>query len=277
MDTQEFEQKRLRSYARHFLSLDGLIYLPENRAETERVFCVSGFVVSVRSEWFFITAGHVFDEVKEAREQGQVIENWSFDCSNSIDAKDNYPTYFDLDSAGPIFRYNPQSGFDYAFIRIRAFSLTRRNLEANGLTALSEQAWRQWLAFDYDEYFLLGIPRESVAYNRAMGIVEKVLVVAPMDRLEPEELPDDIPPKEGLFFARLHDIPDDAVNCPQSIKGMSGGPIFGLKHEEDDSRYWAIAIQSWWEKDSGIIRACYLRILCDALDKWLQKTEEVEN
>lgn len=62
---QEFEERRLRSYARHFTSLDGLIYDPQNRAQTERVFCISGFVVSVLAQWFFVAAGHVFREIKK--------------------------------------------------------------------------------------------------------------------------------------------------------------------------------------------------------------------
>jgi len=48
MDTQEqeFEERRLRSYARHFASLDGLIYDPQNRANGTGVlhfwFCSVG-------------------------------------------------------------------------------------------------------------------------------------------------------------------------------------------------------------------------------------------
>ncbi len=47
---------------------------------------------------------------------------------------------------------------------------------------------------------------------------------------------------------------------------MSGGPIFGLKHNEADSKYRVVAIQRWWKEEHRVISACYLRILCEWLE-----------
>lgn len=269
MDTpeQEFEARRFRSYARHFASLNGLIYDPQNRAQMERVFCIFRFVVSVLGQWFFVTIGHVFRKIEEAKQQGQVIEGWALDCSYSADAKDQFDTPFDLEGAEPKPEFSEESGLDYAFVPLRP--LIHLNLKANGLTALDDQAWRRNLPTGFDEYFLLGIPAEFVSYDPKNGVINKVMVIAPMDKLK--DIPEDIAHKKDLFFAQLHEIPEDAINVPTSIQGMSGGPIFGLKHGKNGPRYWAVAIQSWWEPQSRVIRACYLRDLCESLEKRLQQ------
>ena len=263
MESPELDRKRLKFYARHFASLEGVTYMPERRAETERAFCISGFVVSISELWFFITAGHVLDEVREVERNGQIIEGWALDCSYSMDAKDSYSTPFDLNGAAPQYVHEEQSGLDYAFIHLRP--LVRWNLEANGLTALDERAWRTNLPDEFDEYILLGIAAEFVSYDAKAGTVEKVLNVAPLDKLN--KVPEGAPLKEGLFYARIHDVPDGVENIPQSIVGMSGGPILGIRHSEVDTRYWVVAVQSWWDKNTRTVRACYVKALCESIER----------
>ncbi len=57
----------------------------------------------------------------------------------------------------------------------------------------------------------------------------------------------------------------------KSIKGMSGGPIFGLKKRDDGQYlYWAVALQSWWDPETRTTYGCPLpifgRILIDYLN-----------
>ena len=266
MNLDELDLKRLKHYAQHFVSLNATIYHPDNRAETERIFSCSAFVVSVKDTWFLITAGHVLKEIQTAKEQGQQIQGWFLDNSMSDRATDNHATYFAFDRAEKFFYFDEEEGYDYAFIELDY--LTRLNLEI-GITALSEQAWRQSLPSKFDEYFLLGVPDESVEQDLNSASVTKTLVSAPLDKLGSEELANiasNIPLKDGLFYGQLHPVPEGAKNIPQSIVGMSGGPIFGLKHFDENSRYWVIAIQSWWNRESRIIRACYVRVLCEWLE-----------
>lgn len=52
----------------------------------------------------------------------------------------------------------------------------------------------------------------------------------------------------------------------EDMKGMSGGPIFGFKHQEGKGlRYWLIAAQSSWHPSRRITIGCFVRELAGAI------------
>ena len=56
----------------------------------------------------------------------------------------------------------------------------------------------------------------------------------------------------------------------ESIKGMSGGPIFGFYREGPDVKYLLEALQSEWDKVS-IVYACPIKTMMTVLEKRLQE------
>jgi len=64
-----------------------------------------------------------------------------------------------------------------------------------------------------------------------------------------------------LFYGRVW--LDDEL---QSIKGMSGGPIFAFQKDGNGlQRYWLIALQSRWLNQSHYIAACQVAALGEAI------------
>jgi hypothetical protein len=75
---------------------------------------------------------------------------------------------------------------------------------------------------------------------------------------KPERFQDQTDP---MFYGVVQ--PDDQV---QSIKGMSGGPILGLKMNDDGSaRYWFIAVQSGWYPSDRVVCATRLAAVREIL------------
>jgi hypothetical protein len=52
-----------------------------------------------------------------------------------------------------------------------------------------------------------------------------------------------------------------------TIKGMSGGPIFGF--DQECSRYWIVAIQSSWLPERKITFGCPIRVFATIVEKML--------
>jgi hypothetical protein len=50
----------------------------------------------------------------------------------------------------------------------------------------------------------------------------------------------------------------------KSIKGMSGGPVFGFRRGKDGTlKNWVIAVQSWWDADLRIAYSTRIREILD--------------
>ena len=115
-----------------------------------------------------------------------------------------------------------------------------------------------------DSYKLIGVPSELVKVDpESLRIKPMVYHVYPIDSESSGFDETDVP----LFYGRV-----ELGNMADSIKGVSGGPIFAFQStEENNLRYWLVAIQSRWRNVSHNIAASLTRPLCDAIEKWLQE------
>jgi hypothetical protein len=57
---------------------------------------------------------------------------------------------------------------------------------------------------------------------------------------------------------------------------MSGGPIFGLKFEGEQTKYWIVAIQSSWLSDERIVFGCPLPIFASMMVEWAKQENAQE-
>ncbi|WP_442580324.1 hypothetical protein ACSBOB_33590 [Mesorhizobium sp. ASY16-5R] len=55
-----------------------------------------------------------------------------------------------------------------------------------------------------------------------------------------------------------------------NMVGMSGGPVFGFAGNEKELRYWIVALQSAWLKDTRTTFACPVPVFAPLLTEWVR-------
>jgi hypothetical protein len=273
------EARKLVTYlSRHLVCL-AINYIrldPQGRDVGETKFAAySGFVVLFHDSWLLITAGHVLEEELDDNVRDRQIR-----IVNSILAgyfgpnpKDFNPTYFDYEDTPKFYIDDRRFGLDLGLLYLRPYPV--QHLSATGVVPVSEENWlhQHKVAFDY--YGLLGFPSHLVNSSRRQGEFgdEIVGLVQPtfvwVEKLN--EIPEKVEHSElPWFVGQIHpnaDLP--------SIRGMSGGPIFGLKITPDRRiRYWIVALQSWWDKEKRIIFGCPVPVFMGLLENGFQESTE---
>jgi hypothetical protein len=149
-------------------------------------------------------------------------------------------------------------GFDYGLIELTPYYVEM--LKKNDIVALSEDVWKN-PPDNMDVYYLLRISEQRVKFSSdsvKFGASFHPVTQKPFGEVS-EAFSESNP---LLFFGEV--AVDDAVS---SIRGMSGGPIFGFQQNDNgELRYWLIAIQSKWLPESHIIAASPT----DLLGKYLE-------
>lgn len=192
-------------------------------------------------------------------------------------AQFNQPIPFDYDNARQIAIHDEENGFDYGVIYLRDYY--RKLLENNGVEPITEEAWLKNAPKVADCYvlFMLGVPSElvktsivgdtSVTNKEVTGWDYTLLKIDSIDNP-----PETIQKPDPRLYGEIASITNGA---PESIKGMSGSPIFGLIQDDDSQfRYWVVAIQSGWLREKRIIAACPITTfalwLSTELEEWLE-------
>lgn len=210
----------------------------------------SGFVASIAGHWFLITAGHVLEAIEQARASGQILERFRLVDGFAKAERAFPPLVFAFDDALKHHFHDDEVGVDYGFIYLRPN--VQSLLEANGIVALSERAWRDDLPISFDEVVLAGIPSQFVAHRRVQdGILLRstLAVIA----LEPcTQRPAGIKAQDERLIYKVPPSERESGQLLLSADGMSGCPILGVKHGSDNEhRYWVIGVQSAQLQESG--------------------------
>ncbi|MFK8251709.1 hypothetical protein [Ancylobacter terrae] len=146
---------------------------------------------------------------------------------------------------------------DFGFIELSSYYVNL--LIKNGIVVLKDENWAHQGGIGFDRYAVLGPPAELIVKNEistSEWIVSVVML--PVDALNEEGGRVDSP-----FLGKL------APHPLESIKGMSGGPIFGFKKYEDGSmKYWIVAIQSSWIKHEQTIKGYKIPIIAECINNY---------
>ncbi|MGV3616457.1 MAG: hypothetical protein ACO1SV_14095 [Fimbriimonas sp.] len=204
----------------------------------------SGFVLEVEDHWFWVTAGHVIEEIEQfLNAGGEVVAAFLLDLQ---------PRYVD-----PIpfaFLRAPRSHFyidenvDIGWVYLA--DLYRRNLEANEVIAIRQRDIAPPTE-QGDAYWMIGFPEEFNHLSAKDEVAQVQMTPTPLPLLRL----DDETTKQGYLRLRFHVRPEFAISGERhlsSVVGMSGGPVLMLKKIDDSVRYWAIAVQSAWLRDARI-------------------------
>lgn len=248
-----FSEDFLKSLHKHIINImcfdSGPAALKEHSGEYA-IYNFSGFIVEIDDRWFVITAGHIFEELKEVRAQGAILSNWQID--DSIVSKNPMPPYriaLDIDNDVTSIYEN---GIDCAFFELDF--LTRQAISNQGICGIPRNIWEAEDIEDFSLWLLIGTPNELAKLATAIPFQKSHATVQLERRYQ---IPDGFTRTE---FSRIYAAIrfESVIDYEQgfNIEGMSGGPIFGLKPSTNSilDDYRLIGIQSKWnEKDTVAI------------------------
>ena len=221
----------------------------------------SGTLIQIQNTVCFLTAGHVLRNVEAALKSDQVtICNTILADTFGLSRVSEYPIPFDLKNARLFYVDEDKAGLDFGVIVLDPYYV--RLLSYNGTVALQEQNWISQSAIEFDGYMMLGLPEEFIS-GHLTGSGEGTVSPTMFGVHRLESPPDDRPPTlHSQFVGQL-----DRALAIKSVKGMSGGPIFGFRLEPEMS-YWVVALQSSWDPTKRIVYGCSLPILASLMTKW---------
>jgi hypothetical protein len=104
---------------------------------------------------------------------------------------------------------------------------------------------------------LIPEPERNQQGSIVSGTVQPVMLS--LQRMATPESEDE--PATPWFVGQM----DSRIDIP-SVKGMSGGPIYGFRRS-DDGRWWyhVVALQSWWNRQTRTVYGCSLPVFAEAL------------
>jgi len=230
----------------------------------EHLAHASFFVASVSDQWFLVTAGHVLKHLDRAvRERYIQVEHYFLvDYLGHRDTI-NYPVPFPYETEPKFFIDDEALGIDFGFIPVR--ELFKEGMKRNGITPISEKHWTREVDPSIAAYWMLGFPEEvNRTFNEPIkagedrkGGVASVIISA--DRVE-DSSHGEAPTTYPRFIGRIN------IEIPFGIKGMSGGPIFGLTRTPDNLvGYTVVALQSRWERSTRTIYGCPIGVFGEIL------------
>jgi hypothetical protein len=240
----------------------------------EQFLAHSAFVMSFRGLWFLVTAGHALESLDRRIQESRLkVTSCCIADYFGPGAKVHLPTPFHYDQdtvEGAV--YDDALGFDFGLIYLREF--LQRGLEANGVLAISENDWVNLDELDFDLYYLLGFPKETVdegtkPVDVGQAITATVpMVVVPVHKIEDmSEIPSTVELRKPVIPPFIGKVPPG----PPRIEGMSGGPIIGVRATPNGGlRYWVVAIQSGCYEGSRIIMGCPLQDFGVAMYRLMQ-------
>jgi hypothetical protein len=217
----------------------------------------------VEGALYFLTAGHVLKALRELRDNEDVaIENASLADVFGHKRVSDTPIPFDLRSAHLSFIDDEEMGLDFGVIPIGPHHA--RLLQKNGMVALTEENWIRQGEAEIEGYTMLGFPAELVSERVSdSSTVHIEVAIFGVQRVELDR--DERKTVYPRFVGQL------GQNLPfKSIEGMSGGVIFGFQ-SQPQLRYWVVAIQSSWERQTRIVYGCSLPVLGSLMTHWARE------
>jgi hypothetical protein len=143
-------------------------------------------------------------------------------------------------------------GLDYGAVQLG--KLEQLALAKNQIKVLPLAAWQQTLGKEWDEYFMFGLPTDSIEIRKtplASGL--NIRANARPTLIHIEHFDGDLRSLPSTPFPRFYGKRSE--NWPKGeIDGMSGAPVFGFNTRTGE--YGLMAIQSGWLNQRRLTFAC---------------------
>lgn len=247
---------------------DGLEYVAQN----------SFFATSVGGRWYLATAGHVLQQLDR------------FVTSPKVRIRSLFLAGFrripEVAAESMDFPYEPGMGFAVhdraAGIDVGCIPLgdsCAAALGASGVRPLAQGHWIRPVGPDIRAYWMLGLPAAvGEQCNRPIPVGEEQTrfatpVLLSADRIAEKDIPPAITGWQTStpgFIGRINS------EIAFGIKGMSGGPIFGLFRSPNGLvGYTVVALQSCWHATTRTIFGSPIRVFSELLAKEAARSEVV--
>ena len=256
----DFTKRVAASLGRHFVTLSCQQHLPGIEQPNTLVF--SGFVVEILGEWFYMTAGHILEDVRAAERSGARFDAWRFGDQLAGNAFNGAAVPYEFEDDKWLALDDRSAGIDYAVGHIRHFY--RRQLEAGGVTAIDRTAWSDHVTAS-DHWALVGVPSESVEYDGKTIITARVVLVPLVPTTEPDAAGSKA---ENQFYARPA---EDSAPYFKNPDGFSGAPVFSLSYVGERWLYNVIGVQSAWYESSGTLAICPFTSFAQSIEDELRE------
>jgi hypothetical protein len=222
-------------------------------------FWVTAFVLSIKQNWFLVTAGHCLKEVDTAIRDEYELEYTTLHDYFGRDASYDVSVPLDYREAQKLIDFT-DAGTDFGLIGLDSHYINL--LIKNNILPFSEDFWKVKVPGDAT-YCLIGIPTSGI--SDAENIADVQLHLVAIQKLE----------EKPAVFSQVT-IPSIFGIIPHlqelaSIEGMSGGPVIAMyKTEQDKFSYALIGVQSQWQPSSRIIQAPKIEYVVERLEKHFQ-------
>lgn len=235
-------------FSRHIVTLEMTYMVRHRNRPPEVARCYyTGFLLYERQATMWVTAGHCMEEIeKDILGHPESYSDVKFRFVDTLhsEAISNEPVPFDYQAEYIKTYYfhrddeGVERGWDFGVVFLRTHYA--RLLAANGIEPVSAQNWVK-VPDEFDRYFMLGLPGERVGklengdYTARPAMFSITRLASKPDCFSYQTDP--------MIYAQI-----DSEADVENIKGMSGGPIIGVKREGEAARYWIIGIQSKWRE-----------------------------
>lgn len=262
------EESLLPALSKHVVILGGWAErFVDGKVTKEGQFLFPGVILEMHGIWLWATAGHCLKENLD--EQIEAVSLKIVSCGFAdwfgADATHMFPIPFAYTPGCGYYIDDASAGLDFGLIVIP--SLTRKGFEANGIFPVPRSHWLEQDGLNFDHYKIVGCPSEMIQGTETRDGVDQTRfknVIIAVERLQPSEVSGDV--ADSWFVGRIReDVPHF------DIAGMSGGPIFGFRTDEQGQwRYYLVALQSSWRESTRIVFGCSLRYFAEAVHNALQ-------
>jgi hypothetical protein len=172
-----------------------------------------------------------------------------------------HPIPFDLKSAGVFCIDDDNDGLDFGVIFLEPYYV--RLLARNEVVALEEKNLAHQADVTFDGYAMLGLPEEFT--SPVVSPAGNGAVLPTMFAVQRVAVP--LPDSRSTTYQRFVGAIDPELGL-MSLKGMSGGPIFGFNLDGEFARYWVVAMQSAWNRSQNLVYGCPLPLLATLMTQW---------
>lgn len=256
--TREAISSLMEWFGRHLVAL----FQSANVAGAQQQALYSGFVVEHDSELYWVTAGHVIDDIR-------AVETAPNATGKSLCWLDGYEN----GQAGAIpavdvtGRSFSGTEWDIDTGVIRLLSWEANLVRNNGRTLLfNSHAWKGLKKAKPEGYLLLGFPEglssiesRSLRNGQVMNVVKPALACIPVRKIRrrpksPESGNNFWNDREAFYGALTPYFGEESLTIG-SVKGMSGGPLISVERDPANQiRYRLVGIQRGELRSKAFIR-----------------------
>jgi hypothetical protein len=251
MNQDEYDS-RFVGYLSHYLvslgcvSVSSRLIPPAN----ERKFFTSGFVIELDGSWYLVTAGHVFNAIRDYL-AGHPQKTHTFVVHAGLGTFSLNRDLIPFDYRDPVFSVDRPGGLDFGAIQLSAAE--RATLRGNGVVAVEEGVWDQDLPQQFSEFALLGLPEQNMDLETPgeASIQPVFLRVESVDGVPSEY----VHHTDRMRYFRVMEPSRPDLN----ISGMGGCPVFAFRQQEGrDVRAVVCAMQKSWLPTQRVLATCDL-------------------